>query len=295
MALIQCPECGKEISDKASTCPNCGCPIKVDKPATDNSSEIISNTNDNKAAEINQASSSKTNNKTPIIIVGVVIAVIVIVLLAVKMIPKKEKVEEITTEATTEDNSKEIYDEAMELIESGKYEDAKEKFETISDYKDVSTILDQIPWETRAFVCIDQLKDMLKSPDSLKVYDIVFFSKEQKEDAKLEQERLDGLKEVFDSEETAPVIVIHYGGENTMGGMTDQVTVFVCDKKTHQYVPFGHTKTLEKEKAKDDEENVVLLFDTMNENFERIGDVDTNRINAIIKSGVYTNVKIIDD
>lgn len=28
MALINCPECGKEISDKAKSCPNCGCPIK---------------------------------------------------------------------------------------------------------------------------------------------------------------------------------------------------------------------------------------------------------------------------
>lgn len=27
MALIKCRECGKEISDKASTCVNCGCPI----------------------------------------------------------------------------------------------------------------------------------------------------------------------------------------------------------------------------------------------------------------------------
>ena len=26
MALIKCSECGKEISDKAITCPNCGCP-----------------------------------------------------------------------------------------------------------------------------------------------------------------------------------------------------------------------------------------------------------------------------
>lgn len=26
MALIKCPECGKEISDKASACIHCGCP-----------------------------------------------------------------------------------------------------------------------------------------------------------------------------------------------------------------------------------------------------------------------------
>lgn len=27
MALIKCPDCGKEISDRARTCPFCGCPI----------------------------------------------------------------------------------------------------------------------------------------------------------------------------------------------------------------------------------------------------------------------------
>ena len=31
MALIKCPECGKEISEKAKSCPNCGCPIN-DQP-----------------------------------------------------------------------------------------------------------------------------------------------------------------------------------------------------------------------------------------------------------------------
>ena len=27
MALINCPECGKEISDKAASCPHCGNPM----------------------------------------------------------------------------------------------------------------------------------------------------------------------------------------------------------------------------------------------------------------------------
>ena len=31
MALIKCSECGKEISNKANTCPNCGCPIEKEK------------------------------------------------------------------------------------------------------------------------------------------------------------------------------------------------------------------------------------------------------------------------
>lgn len=28
MAMISCPECGREISDQAATCPHCGTPIK---------------------------------------------------------------------------------------------------------------------------------------------------------------------------------------------------------------------------------------------------------------------------
>lgn len=33
MALILCEECGKEISDKATSCPHCGCPVvgKIEK------------------------------------------------------------------------------------------------------------------------------------------------------------------------------------------------------------------------------------------------------------------------
>ena len=31
MALINCSECGKEVSDKAKACPNCGCPINEEK------------------------------------------------------------------------------------------------------------------------------------------------------------------------------------------------------------------------------------------------------------------------
>ena len=31
MALIKCPECGKEISDKAKKCPNCACSLKKNK------------------------------------------------------------------------------------------------------------------------------------------------------------------------------------------------------------------------------------------------------------------------
>lgn len=41
MALIKCNECGKEISDKAKTCPNCSYPIKKEK-VKENGKKILS-------------------------------------------------------------------------------------------------------------------------------------------------------------------------------------------------------------------------------------------------------------
>lgn len=33
MALIKCPDCGREVSDKASSCPQCGCPLTEISPS----------------------------------------------------------------------------------------------------------------------------------------------------------------------------------------------------------------------------------------------------------------------
>lgn len=40
MALIKCPECGKEISDEAKICPNCGAKSEQ-KRTTDNIIRIV--------------------------------------------------------------------------------------------------------------------------------------------------------------------------------------------------------------------------------------------------------------
>ena len=35
MSLIRCSECGKEISDKANTCPHCGAPVEKSETAAE--------------------------------------------------------------------------------------------------------------------------------------------------------------------------------------------------------------------------------------------------------------------
>ena len=51
MALIKCKECGKEISSKAKSCPNCGCPIEEDVSfsAQETKEKLVEN--DNKIVE----------------------------------------------------------------------------------------------------------------------------------------------------------------------------------------------------------------------------------------------------
>ena len=51
MALINCPECGREISDKAVSCPNCGYPINNSNQA-DSYTIILENIGVNKVQVI---------------------------------------------------------------------------------------------------------------------------------------------------------------------------------------------------------------------------------------------------
>lgn len=39
MALIDCPECGEEVSDQTESCPNCGYPVNSDKKKNKNTKE----------------------------------------------------------------------------------------------------------------------------------------------------------------------------------------------------------------------------------------------------------------
>lgn len=42
MPLVKCPDCGKEVSDQAPTCPQCGRPLKAQPKPADNQSGMSS-------------------------------------------------------------------------------------------------------------------------------------------------------------------------------------------------------------------------------------------------------------
>lgn len=78
MALIKCPECGKEISDKADSCPSCGYPILATKEAA--SSNINNEQKDYTkiaaAAEKNKVESRITKRRYISGIISIVLGII---------------------------------------------------------------------------------------------------------------------------------------------------------------------------------------------------------------------------
>jgi predicted nucleic acid-binding Zn-ribbon protein len=67
MALIICPECGKEISNLAEICPNCGCPkVHFSNNIPEETNDVISTENEKADLEIQEESnlvSEKTDSK----------------------------------------------------------------------------------------------------------------------------------------------------------------------------------------------------------------------------------------
>lgn len=84
MSMIKCAECGKEISDKAPSCPNCGCPTSSQNSATSNTTNIPKP----KGAAKNA------------LIIGCIIGLVVIALMAIAFVVNHKKTASVNKEST---------------------------------------------------------------------------------------------------------------------------------------------------------------------------------------------------
>lgn len=80
MALIQCPECGREISDKVAACPHCGYPF-TEQGAAVPSLETMGEANINSAAQ----NSEKGRRR----IIGIIGVILVLIFIAAGVMLKK--------------------------------------------------------------------------------------------------------------------------------------------------------------------------------------------------------------
>ena len=123
MALINCPECGKEVSDKATNCPNCGYPLEAvdfvkEEVAEEKASEVVG---DDISKEDVEEKIVKEKKK-PIskkVIVGIIGGLVVASLIGYF--------------ATSNIRA---YSKGKELYSQNKYKEAIEIFSDLNDYKD---------------------------------------------------------------------------------------------------------------------------------------------------------------
>lgn len=268
MALIKCPECGKEISDKASNCPNCGCPIETDSTIKESNSIV-------KESSINKQSFN-IKKFVPIIIGVIVVAIIGIIFYNAKEVrPQKIKA---------------TYEEAIVLLEKGKYEEANDLLQKITGYEDVDTILEQIKWESRVYECITSVKQYLKNPDSLQIYEVVFYDGYK---ADISETKKTAMKDLLELAGNQPICVMRRGGQNGFGGNTTGYSIFLCSDGTYKYM--GSCDTLDEDDIDDKDELVICnMINIYKDNLEQVGNVDLARIKTIIKNDSYSAIKIIE-
>lgn len=134
MALIKCSECGREISDKASSCPHCGCPVTgkeelLEKPSVEK--EVSEGNNEETKPESGKSEDKKKLSKGGIIAIIVAVVVIVAVVIAYFV---------LTTDSRN-------YNAASDLFKEEKYQEALEMFTELGDYEDSAEMVKKCKYE----------------------------------------------------------------------------------------------------------------------------------------------------
>ena len=204
MALIQCPECGKEISDKAGKCPHCGYPIEKESSTTEN--KITQN--ETKTVNIDvERKNSASKKKVIVLSMAVILCCLIVggILLkkdpmAKKMIEGIERIGNVTLES--EEKIAELEEAYSELTEKQKnqvnnYVELKNARKELNELKEKyeEEKISETPY-LEAIEISKILKSDLVNPESF---------------------LLNSVQYMFISND---MYLIDYTGENKMGGST---------------------------------------------------------------------------
>lgn len=317
MAMIKCPECGQEISDKAKKCIHCGTVLVEEKTkiCSECGKEVPIDVmecsycgypfEEQNIEEVSPIVNDRvvTKQKTNILKIIVPIAVVVVVLTIGILIYNVKVVK-----------PKNTYNNAIVLLEKGKYDEANELFNTIKGYSDVDTIAEQLKYESYAYSAINSLKKHLKNPDSYQPYEITFYasmgtkddsssSSESQiaEDAQVTEEA-DITDDKGDSEvvEKLPACIMHYGAQNGFGGNTTGYALFNYSTEDGEYTLIGTCDSLDKEDYDSDDEDelyellICSLINLYRDGEDTVGNIDLARLKTVLKNDAYSTIKIIE-
>lgn len=167
MSLIKCTECGKEFSDKAECCPNCGCPVAKMNSLDDETDKAIQNNED-------MGSETGTNESVPnedrkgkskrYIQIGAIATAVIAIAGTVGYF------------ATANIRA---YGKAQDEFEASQYTEALATYEKLGDYKDSADLARECEYQIAegafseesyqdALVLYQKLKDYKESAQRIK-------------------------------------------------------------------------------------------------------------------------------
>lgn len=277
MALIKCPECGREISDKAGKCPHCGCPLQKQEDKVIVPKNVFFK-----------------KNKWIILAIALIIVI-------------GGSIKYITYRASTQKEN--TYENALDLLDKGKYDEALNLMNKIPEYKDVSEIMTQAKFESYGYAAVKALKGILKNPDSLSVYDIYFYETPQDtSESELESSTEELESETSEQPESEPneensvafpSIIMYYGAQNGFGGNTTGYVYCSYEADQKEYTVSFVTKTLDEDELDEDDDDYMFellsttVISSYLENREKIGDINFERFTKVVKNMAYTSVQIV--
>lgn len=188
---------------------------------------------------------------------------------------------------------KNAYNEAVALLEKGKYNEANELFSTIEGYSDVDTIREQLKYESYAYSAINDLKKYLKNPDSFQPYEIKFYASMGTESDSTDSD------ESTDDEEY-PTCIMHYGAQNGFGGNTTSYALFNYNDEEGEYKIIGSCNSLDEDDYDTDDEDdlwdliICKLIKSYRDGNDTVGDIDLARLKTVLKNDAYSTIKIIE-
>lgn len=311
MPLINCPDCGKSISDKASYCIHCGCPL----PTTIQGDSATPNPLVEQSNNTYPLSNPRplNHNRTFLLSILAIVALILICgiyLYTSFLIPQNnydnavillnagnyesayEEFQKLGDYKDCETLSKEcIYEEAVTLLESGNYESAHSKLQIIADYKDSQSLSEQCKYETYLLNAIVDFNNYLKNPTSLQIKEVTFYegTKEGLNEtgvnlaAWLEENKYDGY----------PYITIKYSAENGFGGNNVGYACFICTDGEYSY--WGACPSLDYDTLDTyEEQSACILIGQITACCNTVGEISLDRINTLLSSNLYSSVPLLD-
>lgn len=181
--------------------------------------------------------------------------------------------------------------QAISLMEIGNYSEADTLLSAVTQTEEVTTLREELSYESRVFSCIKAIKKVLKNPDSLSIYEIEFHYKSIKDE---EASTEDNPVYVDEAE---PSCIMHYGAQNGFGGNTTSYALFKMGDN-NEYEFYGSVDSLDADDLDTDDDDwiydmlVQLEINTIKINNE-VGSVNMDRIQKLLKNNSYSYVKII--